>query len=209
MRLKLLIPLCCFCFLSLWGNAQTYISVGVTQAPALVANAGFDQTICPWMTADLGGSPTASGGSPTYTYAWTGDSINDPSLAGPTVHPTVSGNYIVTVTDAKNCTASDTVMVTVDTCVGLPDPKLPIEFTIFPNPNSGNFRAVAAGEFPTGDLTLKITNLQGQVIEERTVKAVQGRMEEEFALPLLSGGIYQVHFLVGEHQFVRKMSVQK
>jgi hypothetical protein len=175
----------------------------------LQADAGTDQLICPWDMASLGGTPVALGGSPAYTYSWTGDSISNASIANPTANPAISGNYVVMISDSLGCTALDTVIVTVDTCVGISDPDLAVDFTIFPNPNSGQFKALAVGDFPSSSLTLRITSLNGQLVEERQVEVSNGRLEEVFTLPLLSGGIYQVQLRVGQYQFVRKMVVTK
>lgn len=192
-----------------WSYAQTYINVNVVQAPLLQADAGTDQLICPWDMAGLGGSPVALGGSPSYTYSWTGDSLSNAGIANPTASPSISGDYLIMVTDSLGCTAVDTVTITVDTCVGISDPSIPVEFTIFPNPNSGEFKAIAVGEFPSSPMTLKITSLNGQLVEERRVEVSNGNMEETFSLPLLSGGVYHVHLQVGQYQFVRKMVIQK
>jgi hypothetical protein len=58
----------------------------------------------------LGGAPTATGGTSPYTYNWT------PSLAGanPAVMPTSPTTYLLSLTDANNCSSTDTVMVSVD-----------------------------------------------------------------------------------------------
>jgi len=62
----------------------------------------------------IGGTPTASGGTPLYTYSWTPTTgLNDASIANPTASPAVTTPYTVTVTDSKGCTDSDDVTVTV------------------------------------------------------------------------------------------------
>lgn len=52
---------------------------------------------------------TPSAGTPPYSYLWSNNS-NSQSI---TVNPTATTSYIVTVTDANNCTARDTVVVNV------------------------------------------------------------------------------------------------
>ncbi|MBK8877093.1 MAG: HYR domain-containing protein [Haliscomenobacter sp.] len=56
-------------------------------------------------------SVMASGGSPTYTYAWR-TLANVPVGAGNTQLNLAPGTYVVEVTDANNCTAQTTVTIT-------------------------------------------------------------------------------------------------
>ncbi len=81
----------------------------ITKAQILVANAGNDQTICMGMSVTLGGTPTASGGIPPYTYLWS----NSSTAANPVVNPTASETYYLTVTDSTLNTATDTVNITI------------------------------------------------------------------------------------------------
>jgi len=71
--------------------------------PLPVAEAGPNQAICAGQSANL----TASGG---VSYSWS----NNIHIANNNVSPTVATTYTVTVTDANGCTASDSVVVTVN-----------------------------------------------------------------------------------------------
>jgi hypothetical protein len=83
-------------------------SVGYACALPVVADAGPDRTIMPGGSTLIGGSPTASGGIPPYTYIWTPTTgLNDSTLANPTASPTTTTTYTITVTDSKDCTSSD------------------------------------------------------------------------------------------------------
>jgi hypothetical protein len=85
--------------------------------PSPGANAGADRTICLGETIALGGNPTASGGTPPYAYSWTASpadpSLTTPTVAAPKVRPVVTTTYMVEVTDAKGCIATDYVTITV------------------------------------------------------------------------------------------------
>lgn len=88
------------------GNGCTNLSGGIpvtiTVNALPVANAGNDVTICPGSSTTL----VATGGG---NYAWnTGD-----NSAGITVAPSTTQYYVVTVTNASNCSQSDSVLVTV------------------------------------------------------------------------------------------------
>ncbi len=76
----------------------------VSVNPALVANAGTDQTICAGFTATL----TATGGM-LYTWSTSGTTQTI------TVNPTTSSTYTVTISNATgSCTATDDVFVIVN-----------------------------------------------------------------------------------------------
>jgi len=64
--------------------------------------------------AAIGGSPTATGGDPTYTYAWSPTSdLSSSTVANPTALCTGSTTtYTVTATDANGCTGTSSVVVT-------------------------------------------------------------------------------------------------
>jgi gliding motility-associated-like protein len=85
------------------GCTQT-ASVQVTQPPALVLNTASQNANC---TAANGiATTTVSGGTPIYTYTWTGA-----GGAGSTSNGLVSGNYSVTVTDANGCSLVGAVTI--------------------------------------------------------------------------------------------------
>ncbi|MBI5645949.1 MAG: T9SS type A sorting domain-containing protein [Ignavibacteriae bacterium] len=78
------------------------------------AAAGGDTSLCLGASTRIGAP--AAGGTPTYTYVWTPPGeLDDASSPTPRLTPGASGAFVVTVTDAKGCTDSDTVHVTVHT----------------------------------------------------------------------------------------------
>jgi hypothetical protein len=91
-------------------------AVDVTVDPLPVADAGADKSFCfgDPAGAQIGGSPTGSGGTPPYTYSWSpAAGLDDATLANPTATPGASQTYTVTVTDANLCEDTDAVDVTV------------------------------------------------------------------------------------------------
>ena len=96
------------------NTATDTVVVTVGQAAStLMANAGPDKQMALGESVVLNGS--ASGGSGTYTYAWTPTTgLDDPTSATPTASPTETTTYTLTVTDTvDNGTATDDVVVTV------------------------------------------------------------------------------------------------
>jgi len=59
-----------------------------------------DKSICNGGNVTIGGSPTASGGTGVYTYAWSpATGLSSTSIANPFASPTTTTTYTVTVTD--------------------------------------------------------------------------------------------------------------
>ena len=86
---------------SLGCPATTTHTVNVFPTP--VANAGTDQIICVGQYANL----TATGG---VSYLWSNNIVTPNN----NVNPNVNTTYTVTISDNNGCTASDTVIVTVN-----------------------------------------------------------------------------------------------
>lgn len=79
------------------------------------ASAGNDFTICPGATGQLGGTPTAMGGTPPYTYDWSpATGLSSTSVANPSVTISTTTTFYLMVTDSLKKKSYDTVTVTLD-----------------------------------------------------------------------------------------------
>lgn len=80
-----------------------------------IANTGNDTTICFNTSLTLGANPTATSGTPPYTFLWqTNGNISDPLAENPTASPSENEQYILTVSDFYNCIDDDTIYVSVN-----------------------------------------------------------------------------------------------
>ena len=91
------------------NNAQGCIAGPVT------AHAGNDTAICgAGASVLLGANPTASGGTPPYTYQWSPTTtLSSASVPNPVAVPSTTTTYTITITDSTGVQAFDTVKVTV------------------------------------------------------------------------------------------------
>ena len=81
----------------------------ITQPSPLVSTAFGNANICNGSCTTLTGA--ASGGTPTYTYAWMPGNLTGSSVS---VCPTTLTVYTLTVTDANNCTSAYPITVNVN-----------------------------------------------------------------------------------------------
>jgi len=98
------------------GCSTTSADYSLTSNPQIFANAGSPQTICPQggSSANLGGSPSGSGGTGALTYLWTpATGLSSATVSNPIATPLSTTFYTLRVTDSKGCTATSTVNITV------------------------------------------------------------------------------------------------
>jgi hypothetical protein len=93
------------------GQTATDV-VQITVHPAMQVSAGPDHTICLGSAVQLGGSPVAQFGGAPYLYSWSpAVGLDDPTKPRPMASPTVTTDYILTVSDTFGCHKFDTVRV--------------------------------------------------------------------------------------------------
>jgi hypothetical protein len=91
------------------GNGcSAILSKTITQPTPLSISSAVTKASCPGIS-DGRITLTVSGGTPTYTYVWSGPSSYTSSTASPS--SLAAGTYTVTVTDAKGCSATTSVIV--------------------------------------------------------------------------------------------------
>ncbi|MBL7936244.1 MAG: gliding motility-associated C-terminal domain-containing protein [Bacteroidia bacterium] len=80
------------------------------------ADAGSIKVLCESQSTNLGGSPSASGGSGSFTYSWSpSSSLNNNSLPNPIASPDApSTTYTLTINDGAGCIKQDTVSVIIN-----------------------------------------------------------------------------------------------
>ena len=104
---------------------QFTISLDVTNACATVnASELFNVFDLPFITMPLDDSicfgesiqllPTVSAGTPNFNYSWTpAAGLSYDTILDPMASPTVTTNYILNISDANNCMATDSILIEV------------------------------------------------------------------------------------------------
>ena len=110
-----------------------------------------------------------TGGSPA------GGTYSGPSVASGAFDPSAAGNGVHTIqytyTDGNGCTNNAIQQVTVDPCTGVNDPSAQELFSLYPNPNNGQFTLVLNG---TEAADVMIYDALGQMVaQERMLPGTQ------------------------------------
>ena len=96
-------------------RAQQIVQFPINQTDSLIADAGNDIYVPLGSFYQIGSMNVASGGQAPYSYHWFPDTyLDDATLANPTVSPLNSITYTLTVFDADNCSAIDSVFISID-----------------------------------------------------------------------------------------------
>ncbi len=187
------------------GYSQYVVEVNVDQPPALKANAGSDKSIEEGEGVELGGNPTAYDGYGNYSYMWEpGNTLDDDTIANPEATPEETTDYVLTVTDSLQCTAHDTVSVSVEIT------DIPViegeELAIYPNPA----RSVLNIEFPgnlQGKYTIKLLDLTGKTVYSDRCNVSQSQLKQ---LPLgnIPSGIYMVEITNVDEKVSAKIIIE-
>lgn len=121
-----------------------YDSVVVQLNPAIIVNAAPVDTIYAVQGNQiaLGSNPTAQGGTGALTYTWTPTTnLTSNTSANPSLSVQTDATYTVTVTDSKQCSATDAVRV-----------MMP--------PNSADGLDISTSGCPGSDITICFKNLR-------------------------------------------------
>jgi hypothetical protein len=158
-----------------WSNGETSSSISVTPTETttfLVIGTSLGCTSAPFsaqvivnslptinLGADIvlqqGQEITLNAAAPGLTYQWSNGATNA------TIMVNSMGIYSVTVTNPANCTASDTILVTI--IVSTTDPNEHFNLSIVPNPTSGLVSITCAGSSTTA---VQVLDNLGRTITE-------------------------------------------
>lgn len=103
------------------------------------------------------------------------------------------------------CTASDTIKITFDPCVGLYEFSTVPEVSIYPNPTTGMVDVKING---ISDAVLSISNMQGALIYSENLNSYNAAVKKHFDLSNLPKGIYLVRVMNEKENILKKLIIQ-
>jgi len=188
------------------GCADDSATVAVTVIAS--PNAGTAGTLSVCDTAGTVDVSTGLGGTPDGGGTWADDDATG-ALSGSTL--TLTGlaagtyNFTYTVTGTAPCTdATAAVAVTVNSCVGINEPKVHGLLSLYPNPSDGKFilEFVSATSI---DSRIEIYNATGELLEiiEKTDN------ENKLVIDLTGNpnGLYYINVIDGDDIITNKVSL--
>lgn len=178
------------------GFGQDPVVLTVAQSPPLLADAGLDTRIDKGTSVTIGGVPSASLGYGQYVYLWTpADGLDDPTLANPSATPGTTTTYLLTVTDALNCTASDEVTVSVDAS-GVENFPSGLKVICYPNPVEDHLRIEMGGI--TSDLVIRLVSPLGKELVVKVSRTSGPSAVERIPMRDLPAGVYYLQVISDE-----------
>jgi hypothetical protein len=184
-----------------FNTTESQVNVVVSQLP--LVSLGTDVTVCPLDSIVL----TAN--NPGMSYYWSNGSIEESITIGTTGIGFDLKTIWVEVENEDGCVGTDTIRVVFDfaQCFGVDENDNEDRFYVYPNPTSGKTQFEWEGIF--GDVELKISDLQGNVIHSQVIQTPpSGEYKGSFNLNGNPGGIYLLRLIGEEKVLIRKILLQ-
>ena len=203
MKRKLLFSATLILAFTMTGLAQDPVILTVTQSEPLMADAGTDTQIAFGESVTLGGTPSASMGYENYIYLWSpAEGLDDPTLPNPTASPAETTTYLLTVTDANNCSATDEVMVTVGAS-GIEGITSGLKVNCYPNPVEDELIIELTGA--ASDLTIRLISPLGQELMLIESRSGSQAVSESITMKGLPAGLYFIQVLSDETTLIQSI----
>jgi len=188
--------------------SQNYVNVTINQPAMLIANAGTDTTIEEGATIQIGGSPTATYGYGSYTYAWApSDYLSDASSSNPEATVQESKIYFVTVNDVMECTSMDSISVSVIGATDMLNHWVELGIKIMPNPNQGTFTIEMDNTSLEVGVDIIIRDITGKIVYNRNTGIQEGKNKIPVNISTLPKGNYIIELCNECLQYIQMIVV--
>jgi hypothetical protein len=176
-------------------GCDSIFTVSVLANPAPSVNLGPDSTICDDQTLSL------DAGNPGVLYSWSNGATTQ------TITVNTENVYAVTVVNGFGCTATDDVLVEVETCVGTNEADWASELQLFPNPTSG-YVTLQLSLANAAEVRVEVLNALGQVVQTQHFGDAN-ELSQTFELNNLAQGTYFFRVTVGGETTTRRVLLQR
>jgi hypothetical protein len=164
-------------------SQETVINLSLSQSREIKVSSGANLIIAPDETITLGSEISVTGGTPAYAFSW---SDNNGEIGNTqTIQVTKPGYYYLTVTDARNCSASDTLLVL---ALSSDPADLQDRIVLFPNPAQDKLLLESAGNIKIN--SIEILNLKGEIIAFRDLSESLSNRQVSIDLSEYLPGVY-------------------
>lgn len=179
------------------------IDVLLTQAAQLRVNAGYDMDMEEDGTVVIGTSVYTFGGTPEFSYEWRDQ--QDHYYYEKSTEVSITGDYFLTVTDQKNCSASDTLTVfPFGTGFFLANEIAELQISF--NPENSSLRL--SSPEPMKDPVLRIISMNGSVLFDARIEQRESSDIYTVELDLVQPGMYLVYMQGKQNMAAAKFIVR-
>jgi hypothetical protein len=172
-------------------SQTTIINLTISEPARLIVDAGKDKSIDSGLSVTLGEDAVVTGGSLAYVYLW--ESGNSQSFQTKTIEVSNTGKYYLTVTDTRNCSATDSLNVGI---TGVRDVDEPKNIIVFPNPSQGRFSISLNNS--NSPLNICIFSPLGRVIYSIDIPKISSPFIKEVELDHPIKGLYFIQITSGD-----------
>lgn len=172
------------------------------QSALLRIDAGSDVNILESGSVIIGESVYINGGTPEFFFRWIDEDNGEYYERTPEVYNL--GMYWLTVTDEKNCTASDSLAVK-SYGTGAPSVFMDETVKVFMD-GTGNLLYVELRDI-AGPLSLSIVTMEGKLLYSDILDGYSTEFTHQIDLSTLHHGIYLLHVQYGRIRSVKKIIV--
>ncbi len=139
-------------------------------------------------------------------YDWSTGDITQAITIEPYVNAQLGVNeYSVIVTDVYGCEAADTIYI--NYVLSVADASKDVSIGLFPNPTDGQFSLVIEGTM-SQTFNVEVMNLEGKLIERRSIYVNQAKYTETFDLSTYPKGVYLIRLMNEGVVVTKKLIVQ-
>lgn len=172
------------------NGCEAQADVSITQPTALGINGTSTEESAPG-AANGSASVTVNGGTPPYTYSWTGPNNFTGTTAS--ISGISGGSYSVLVTDANGCT----IEFTTEVLVSVGEVGNAVQFTVYPNPSNAVFYLALEGL--NGErVHYTIVDGAGRIIDRKELNAGGANVREAIDMTYVASGFYLLQLTVGD-----------